>query len=67
MDSLEGKAPCIEEVLELLEQRDLLPCIWFLLSRVGCDNAVIRLQTQQLGVLSVHEKAQVMRAVQQMR
>lgn len=67
MDSLEGKAPCIEEVLQLLQQRDLLPCIWFLLSRVGCDNAVIRLQTQKLGVLSPSGKAQVAQAVQKLR
>ena len=67
MDSLEGKAPCIEEVLQLLQQRDLLPCIWFLLSRVGCDNAVIRLQTQKLGVLSPDQKSQVTQAIQKLR
>ena len=66
-DSLESKCPSAEEVLEILRQRDLLPGIWFLLSRVGCDNAVLRLQTQKVNILSPKEMEQVGQALQRVR
>lgn len=66
-DALERKAPCTEEVLEVLAQRDLLPCIWFLLSRLGCDNAVLRLQTQNVNILSPEEKVKVGEALEKLR
>lgn len=65
--TLQAKTPCIEEVLQLLQERDLLPCIWFILSRVGCDNAVLRVQTQEMSVLTAHEQGVVFSAVQQLR
>ncbi len=38
------KAPHRLELLDLLEERDLLPVIWFIFSRKGCDEAAVTLE-----------------------
>ncbi len=38
------KAPSRLELIGLLEDRDLLPVIWFLFSRKGCDEAAVTLE-----------------------
>lgn len=72
LEHLNDKTPSIEEMLQLLQERDRLPCIWFLLSRVGCDKAVLSLQKHGLqkhkrGVLPTEKRLLVAQAVTKLR
>eukprot|EP00850_Spirogloea_muscicola_P007740 SM000040S14752 [mRNA] locus=s40:109260:117320:+ [translate_table: standard] len=55
------QVPQLRDTLLQLQQGDMLPAIWFVFSRRGCDSAVFLLDDVQL--LSTHEVAQVKTAV----
>ena len=57
------RVPAVEEALELLQARQLLPAIWFTFSRMGCDNAAVRLHTQGVSLATPAERAVICEAV----
>jgi ATP-dependent RNA helicase HelY len=62
-DILDAKVPATEETLDELHRRELLPCIWFLFSRVGCDSCVMRMHTQGVVLVDSEEQAAIKEAV----
>jgi superfamily II RNA helicase len=55
--------PFPERILRFLQERDLLPAIYFIFSRRGCDKAVIA--TQDLSLVNPAEAQQLHQRVQQ--
>lgn len=51
----------------LLQKEALLPCIWFILNRIGCDESVLRLQDHGESVLTPQESKLVSDALDKMR
>ena len=57
------RVPCVEEALELLQAGQLLPTIWFTFSRMGCDNAAVRLHTQGVSLATPADRDVICKAV----
>lgn len=55
------QVPRVEETLKQLKYRGMLPAIWFIFSRKGCDTAIRYVQDVQL--LSEEEQSQVYEAL----
>ncbi|KAL2904206.1 DExH-box ATP-dependent RNA helicase DExH15 chloroplastic [Bienertia sinuspersici] len=60
-----GQVPQVEDTLEHLKGRDMLPAIWFIFSRKGCDAAVQYVEGSKL--LDECEKAEVELALKRFR
>ena len=52
-------------VTAILEERNLLPAIFFVFSRVGCDSAVRQLLTAGVRVTQKHERDEIRRIVEE--
>ncbi|KAH7365328.1 hypothetical protein KP509_18G021200 [Ceratopteris richardii] len=57
--------PRVEETLKQLKHREMLPAIWFIFSRKGCDTAIKYVEDLQL--LSYEEQKQVYEALTKFR
>jgi ATP-dependent RNA helicase HelY len=53
------------DIVELLEDEDLLPAIFFIFSRAGCDAAVKDCQRHNLRLTSTEEKQKIRRIVEE--
>ncbi|MFC5938882.1 DEAD/DEAH box helicase [Corynebacterium choanae] len=51
------------DVIRTLQTQDLLPAIYFIFSRVGCDDAAYHLRTSKLTLTSEYEQAAIARIV----
>jgi superfamily II RNA helicase len=57
--------PYLKDTLAQLYERDMLPAIWFIFSRKGCDQAVAKLK--EAALLTPEEEEQVRLAVEEFR
>lgn len=55
----------LRDTLAQLYERDMLPAIWFIFSRKGCDQAVAKLK--EAALLTPPEEEQVRTAVEEFR
>jgi ATP-dependent RNA helicase HelY len=54
-----GRIPLRTEVIDRLDAEDLLPCIYFIFSRRGCDDAVRGCLSQNIRLTSPDERAAI--------
>lgn len=57
--------PMLKDTLAQLYERDMLPAIWFIFSRKGCDQAVAKLK--EAALLGPEEEELVRQAVDEFR